>query len=104
MEANMGKYKTYTPEFKLEAITLAKTQGITKTATNLGINPNIIHRWKSEQETRIANAKPVFTGRGNQALSVADLEIQKLRRELEITRQERDILKKAVTFFAKETR
>jgi transposase len=104
MEANMGKYKTYTPEFKLEAISLAKTQGVTKTATNLGINPNIIHRWKSEQETRITNTKPVFTGRGNQALTDAELENQKLRRELEITRQERDILKKAVTFFAKETR
>jgi hypothetical protein len=37
METNMGKYKTYTPEFKLEAITLAKTQGVTKTAINLGI-------------------------------------------------------------------
>jgi transposase len=94
METNMGKYKTYTPEFKLEAIALAKTQGVTKTATNLGINPNIIHRWKSEQETRVTSAKPVFTGRGNQSLSVADLEIQKLRRELEITCQERDILKK----------
>jgi transposase len=97
METNMGKYKTYTPEFKHEAITLAKTQGVTKTATNLGINPNIIHRWKNEQETRTTNTKPVFTGRGNQSLSVAELEIQKLRRELEITRQERDILKKAVT-------
>jgi transposase-like protein len=70
MEANMGKYKTYTPEFKLEAITLAKTQGVTKTATNLGINPNIIHRWKSEQETSTINTKPVFTGRGHQSLSV----------------------------------
>lgn len=104
MEANMGKYRTYTAEFKLEAIALAKTEGVTKTATNLGINPNIIHRWKSEQETRITNAKPVFTGRGNQALTDAEQENQKLRRELEITRQERDILKKAVTFFAKETR
>jgi transposase len=100
----MRKYQTYTPEFKREAITLAKTQGITKTATNLGINTNMLHRWRSEQEIRTTNAKPVFTGRGNQALTDAELKNQKLRRELEITRQERDILKKAVTFFAKETR
>jgi transposase len=100
----MSKYKTYTAEFKCEAIALAKTQGVTKTATNLGINPNLIHRWRNEQETRTTNTKPVFTGRGNQALTEAEQENQKLRRELEITRQERDILKKAVTFFAKETR
>jgi transposase len=100
----MSKYRTYTAEFKYEAITLAKTEGVTKTATNLGINPNLIHRWRNEQETLTANTKPVFTGRGNQALTEAEQENQKLRRELEITRQERDILKKAVTFFAKETR
>jgi transposase len=93
----MSKYRTYTAEFKREAIALAKTEGVTKTATNLGINLNLIHRWRNEQESHTINAKPVFTGRGNQALTDAELENQKLCLELEITRQGRDILKKAAT-------
>ena len=113
----MAKHSTYMPEYKLEAVRLARTEGISDTARNLGINPNMLGRWKKEHETRALEARPVFTGRGTTALTEQEKEIQQLRRDLEIARQERDILKKAVAcldptaapsglgrFFAKETR
>ena len=100
----MAKHKPYTPEYKLSAVKLAQTEGIGKTATNLGINTNMLGRWKREHELGTAQARPTFTGRGNTALTEHEKENQQLRRELDIARQERDILKKALAFFAKETR
>ena len=90
----MAKHSSYTPEYKLEAVRLARTEGISDTARNLGINPNMLGRWKIEHESRVAEARPVFTGRGNSALTEQEREIQQLRKDLEIARQERDILKK----------
>jgi transposase len=104
MEVVMAKHKPYTAEYKLAAIKLAQTEGISKTATSLGINANMLSRWKREHETHTAQLRPIFPGRGKAALTESEQEIQKLKRELEIARQERDILKKAVAFFAKETR
>ena len=104
MEGELAKHSSYTPEYKLEAVRLARTEGISDTARNLGINPNMLGRWKKEHETRAAQTRPVFTGRGNAALTEQEREIQQLRKDLEIARQERDVLKKAVAFFAKETR
>jgi transposase len=101
----------------LGSLKLAQTEGVSKTAVNLGINSNILARWKREHELGTNQARPVFTGRGNVALTEQEKENQQLRRELEIARQERDILKKALAclgqkaapcglgrFFAKETR
>jgi transposase len=104
MEVVMVKHKPYTPEYKLSAVQLAQIEGISKTATSLGINANMLSRWKREHELGIAQARPVFPGRGKPALTELEQEIQKLKRELDIARQERDILKKAVAYFAKETR
>ena len=77
----------------------------------------MLARWKREHELGTNQARPVFTGRGNAALTEQEKENQKLRRNLEIARRERDILKKALAclgqkaapgglgrFFAKETR
>ena len=104
MEAEMAQHNKYSPEYKSQAVRLAQTEGIGKTAKNLGINPNMLHRWRKEHESRAAQARPVFTGRGITALTEQEREIQQLKRDLDIARQERDILKKAVAFFAKETR
>jgi transposase len=117
MEVVMTKHKPYTAEYKLSAVQLAQTEGVSKTATSLGINAKMLSRWKREHELGIAQARPTFTGKGNAALTEQEKENQQLRRELEIARQERDILKKALAclgqkaapcglgrFFAKETR
>ena len=89
--------KLYDQQYKTQAVKLAQTQGINNTPENLGINPNMLGRWKREHETNISQDRPAFTGRGVIALSEQEQEIQRLRKELEIARQERDILKKAVT-------
>jgi transposase len=104
MEVVMVKHKPYAAEYKLHAVQLAQTEGVRKTASHLGLNANMLERWKREHEQGTSRARPVFTGRGHPALSEQEKENQRLRRELEIARQERDILKKALAFFAKETR
>lgn len=97
--------RTLTTEFKLDAITLAKDSSqVEQTARNLGITGSALHRWIREQRQREAQGRPAFTGQGKPARTAQERELQQLRKELEITRQERDMLKKAVAFFAKESK
>lgn len=90
--------RKHSREFKLEAIKQVTEKGrsVAEVADGLGINRNQLHRWKAEFE---AEGQAAFPGNGN--LSPADDELRRLRRELAIAQQERDILKKAVAFFAK---
>lgn len=95
----------YSPEFKQEAIQLVKTTGksCAQVARDLGVPAHYVVRWRQQQEKQERAGRPVFTGRGKTALSEHEAEVKALQRELEITRQERDILKKALGFFAKQT-
>ena len=95
----------YSPEFKQEAIQLVKTTGksCAQVARDLGAPAHYVVRWRQQQEKQERAGRPVFTGRGKAALSEHEAEVKALQRELEITRQERDILKKALGFFAKQT-
>ena len=83
--------KTYTPEFKREAVHLAQTSGkpITQVARELGISDTSIHQWRKELAE---NGNEAFPGSGHQ--TALEEENRRLKRELERTRQERDILKK----------
>ena len=83
--------KTYTPEFKREAVRLAQTSGkpIAHVARELGISDTSIHQWRKELTEHGSEA---FPGSGHQ--TAQEEEIRRLKRELEITKQERDILKK----------
>ena len=60
----------------------------------------VVH-WKQQHEQRGAVGRPQFTGRGVTALSEQEARFKKLERELEITRQERDMLKKALAFMSR---
>ena len=93
--------RSYDREFKIEAVRMVVDQGrpVTEVARNLGVSPSLVHRWKSQL---LEDGQVAFPGNGN--LKPADAELQALRRELETTRQERDILKKALAFFAKDKR
>ena len=95
----------YSPEFKQEAIQLVKTTGksCAQVARDLGVPAHYVVRWRQQQEKQERAGRPVFTGRGKAALSEHEAEVKALQRQLEITRQERDILKKALGFFAKQT-
>ena len=96
----MGKSRRqFSREFKLEAVKQVVEQGrsIGEVADGLGVNRNLLARWKKEF---LAEGACAFPGQGN--LSEVDAENRRLRRELAIARQERDILKKAAAFFAND--
>ena len=88
----MGKSQpTYTKEFKRQAVQLFETTGKNKTqiARDLGISDSALNKWCKELGER---GKEAFPGKGHQT-SIEE-EMRKLHREIEILRQERDILKK----------
>ncbi len=95
----------YTAEFKQEAMRLVKSTGksCAQIARDLGVPAHDVVRWKKQQEVQEVAGRPVVTGRGVAARSEQEERIKHLERELEIARQERDILKKAVAFFAKQS-
>jgi len=92
--------KKYTREFKIEAVRLLTGSDMTiaQAGRDLGINPNLLARWKKEFQSDNSQA---FPGKGH--LKPEEEELRRLRRENALLRQERDILKKATAFFAKES-
>jgi transposase len=92
--------RQYTKEFKLEAVELAKNHegSAAEVARNLGIPPNVLYRWMSEYESNEQNA---FPGLGN-LKDPAD-ELRRLRKELAEAKMERDILKKALSIFSRQS-
>ncbi len=91
--------RTYTPEFKAEAVKLVAEQGysVAEAARSLGISENLIRNWRRALQDQGEHA---FPGRGN--LSPFEEENRRLRAENQRLLVERDILKKAAAFFAKE--
>src|SRR5689334_5713495 len=92
----MPSKKVYTREFKLETLQLLKSSGKSKSdlERELGLYPGQIHLWERAFNRKEENVQQAFPGTGHQ--SDAEAELHKLRRENEILRQERDILKKAI--------
>ncbi|GHF61314.1 transposase [Deinococcus metalli] len=95
----------FSAEFKREAVQLVLSTGksCAQIARVLGVPPHYVVRWKQRHEQQIATGRPAFAGRGIAALSAQETRTKQLERELDITRQERDILKKALAFFAKNS-
>jgi len=90
--------KTFTREFKVEAVQLARSSGkpLAQGARELGIADRTLHHWCklfSEQ------AGQAFPGSGHQ--TPQEEELRRLKRELEVTRQERESLKKALAIFSR---
>ncbi len=95
------KRKTYTKEFKIEAVQLLERSGKTQEdlAEELGTSSSSLSRWKKKYGK---DSEDAFPGRGR--LTPQDERIQQLEQENEILRQERDILKKAVAIFSRPSR
>jgi transposase len=91
--------RTYTPEFKAEAVKLVTEQGysVAEAARSLGLNQNLIRNWKQALEDQGPHP---FSGRGK--LSPFEEENRRLHAENKRLLAERDILKKAAAFFARE--
>ena len=93
---------SYTPEFKRQAIELADREDIgpSRVARDLGISLSALSRWRKQAAKQGSLA---FPGQGRMALTPQEQEIKRLQKELEILRQEREILVKAAAFFAKQS-
>ena len=89
--------RTYTREFKLEALRLLETsdKSAAQIERDLGISAGCLYRWKRELA---ADGKDAFPGQGR--LTPDQERVRQLERENELLRQERDILKKAVVIFS----
>jgi len=94
------KPNTYTAEFRASAVKLANesSQSITEVAKELGINVNTLHTWVSKYSKTKATEKPERTDE-----HLYD-ELKRLRKEVSRLTEERDLLKKAAAYFAKEQR
>jgi len=89
------KRRTFDPEFKLEAVRLvAEGRRIAEVARDLAIRPDQLRAWKRQLEAQ--GALDVAPAGGS-----PEEELRRVKRELEVVRQERDFLKKAAAFFAK---
>jgi len=95
----MSGRKKYSKEFKLDAVSLVADQGYSRAeaARSLGLNSNMLGRWVSEY--RIDGGQSF---RGNGKLTPEQEEIRKLRSQVKNLKMEKEILKKATVFFAKE--
>jgi transposase len=93
-----GERKKYDREFKEQALKILNESGKNahEIEMELGIGMGCLYRWKREM---ISGGNEAFPGNGN--LKQSDKEMSELRKELEITRQERDILKKALGIFSR---
>lgn len=97
----MSSRKKYSKEFKLDAISLVIEQGYSRAdaAKSLGLNATMLGRWIKEQEADEGHAF-----RGNGKLTPEQEEIRRLKSQVKQLEMEKDILKKATVFFAKETK
>ena len=94
----MSQARRFTKEFESEAVRLARTSGRTQReiATELGVGLSTLVRWIGRSRDRQIDHPPDIRQEDMAA------ELKRLRRENEILRQERDILRKATAFFARE--
>jgi transposase len=92
------KVKTYTEEFKRDAVRLMKSRGkrtVSQIADDLGVTDCMLYRWASKLSKE-------STAKRNEQGETLGTENRRLRKEIEQLRIERAILKKAAVFFAKE--
>jgi len=94
----MSKRKRYSPEYKREVVELVRRSKTScrQVALEVGINPNMLTRWVREAE---AEGDKAFPGGG----TPRDEEVARLKRELLRVTKERDFLRDAAAYFAKQS-
>mgnify|MGYP001819947267 CR=1 FL=1 len=97
--SDQKKPTRYTTEFRQSAVKLAveSDQPISRIAKELGINENTLHTWISKYH------KPVAVGAAAAGAEPMHDELKRLRKENKRLREEREILKKAAAYFARES-
>ncbi len=91
--------RQFTDAFKSEAVRLTRESGrpVAQVARELGIADNLLYRWRSEQ--RHVESQ----GETRQSMRAEEDELARLKRENETLKQERDFLRRAAAFFARES-
>jgi transposase len=95
---NRNKRAKYTQEFKLEAVRLVKSgQSQAVVSATLAVKEQTLHNWvKADREGKLC-------GPGSRPVNAGEMELARLRAENARLKMERDILKKATAYFAKES-
>ena len=90
--------RSFSDEYKTEVVELCRTSGksISEVARDLGLTVSAVRRWVAQAD--------IAAGRRPGMTSEEHSELVQLRKENRVLREERDILKRATVFFAKETR
>jgi transposase len=96
----MGQRRRFAREFKLEAVKLVRERGVSvaQVARDLDVHENMLRNWVKEFA---ADPQHAFPGEGQ--MKPEQLEIERLRREVIKLKAERDILKKAAAYLAKDS-
>lgn len=96
----MGSRRVFSREYKLEAVKLVTERGVAvaQAARDLGVHENVLRKWVRAQQ---ADPQHAFPGQGQMKPEQAELD--RLRKEVAKLKTERDILKKAAAYFAKES-
>jgi transposase len=91
--------RRYTEEFKEEAVRLIRDSArpVAQVARDLGVADHLLYRWRVEQQQAESH------GHTRQSMRAEQEELTRLRRENAVLKQERDFLKRAAAFFAKES-
>ena len=96
----MEKRRQFSREFKLEAVKLVKNRGVSvaQASRDLGVHENVLRKWVRELA---ADPQQAFPGQG--VMKPEQAEIERLKKENAKLRMERDLLKKAAAYFARES-
>ena len=91
--------RQFTREFKIEAVRLVRDRGVSvaQAARDLNVHENVIRKWMKDFD---ADPGQAFPGHGH--MKPEQAEIERLKREVQKLKAERDILKKAAAYFAKD--
>lgn len=101
MQRKRKPYKTYTKEFKEEAVRLMEVSDkpASEVARELGVRRNQLYKWKTQLHHR---GEKAFPGKGGRPKKTGQDELTTLRAENDRLKEELEILKKAAAFFARE--
>ncbi len=102
MDEKKTGYRTYTEEFKLEALELLKSSGKTarQIERDLGITPGLLVKWRDRYQVISKDAEQAHLALSD--MEAARREINRLRRRLAEVEEEREILKKTINIFSRK--
>ena len=103
MDEKKREYRTYTEEFKLEALELLKSSGKSarQIERDLGITPGLLVKWRDRYQVITQGVEQVHLEPSD--LEAAKREIKRLRRQLAEVEEEREILKKTINIFSRKS-